>query len=296
MTMNSRKGFTLVEMLVVIGILGILTGVLISSLSGSSESARNAQCLTNMKNLASACQSYGMSSEYYPLAGGIEKIKMERSGSGTSANHKSVYYEIPGWLSWNSEGKYASKPSSKTANSGWYTSAYDQTATAREYAYTNGVLFKYISGNRNTFRCPVHVRKMPHALDPAWSYVMNSYFGWHGSPTRRWYGQLKRADRRLLFAELGFMGVEREADFSTGAGEKCDCVLQYENSEVIGFNHSSGKKTKFAHVVFADGHTENIAWPKSGLGDSELKELTKWLCEGKDVSFDGSRYLDASEF
>ena len=55
-----KKGFTLVEMLVVIGIIGILVGVLVASFSGGTESARNAQCLTNMKNLAGACQSHGM--------------------------------------------------------------------------------------------------------------------------------------------------------------------------------------------------------------------------------------------
>lgn len=289
-----KRGFTLIEMLVVIGILGILAGVLIGSLSGSTDSARNAQCLTNMKNLASACQSYGMTSRYYPLAGGIEKLEVQRSGSGSGAQYKSVYYEIPGWLSWNSQGQYANSPTSKKASSGWYTSAYNQEDTVREYAYTNGVLFKYISGNRNTFRCPLHVLKMPKQ-NPAWSYVMNSYFGWHDSPTRRWYGQLGRADRRLLFAEIGFMGVEAEANTSSGSGEKCDCVLQYENSEVIGFNHSSGKNNKFAHVVFADGHTENISWPKNGLSDSEVKELTKWLCEATDYSFNGSTYTDISD-
>ena len=67
-----KKGFTLVELLVVIGILGILSAVLIGSFAGGTESARAVKCLTNMRNLATACQTYGMSYGFYPLAGSIE--------------------------------------------------------------------------------------------------------------------------------------------------------------------------------------------------------------------------------
>ena len=55
-----KKGFSLVELLVVIGIIGILAGVLMGVFSGGSDSARAARCLSNMKNLANACQTYGM--------------------------------------------------------------------------------------------------------------------------------------------------------------------------------------------------------------------------------------------
>ena len=47
-----RSGFTLVELLVVVAIIGILAGVLLASFSGGTEAARAAKCLSNMRNLA----------------------------------------------------------------------------------------------------------------------------------------------------------------------------------------------------------------------------------------------------
>ena len=59
-----KKAFSLVELIVVIAIIGILSGVLLSTFGGGTASARAARCLSNMKNLANACQTYGMSSSY----------------------------------------------------------------------------------------------------------------------------------------------------------------------------------------------------------------------------------------
>ena len=78
-----------------------------------------------------------------------------------------------------------------------------------------------------------------------------------------------------------------------------DGTLQYsKNDEIIGFNHPNGKRGLSAHVAFADGHVEKLSIPAapsgSGwtvkLGLNDLKDLTKWLCEGKDVTFNGKRY------
>lgn len=294
-----KKAFTLVELLVVIGILGILSAVLIGSFSGGTESARAVKCLSNMKNLASACQTYGMAHGNYPLAGSVEKVKVDESRG--IRNVKMRYCELPGWLSWNSQGAYSGSVNSHVASVGWFTSAYTEDENVREYAYTNGVLWKYISGNRSLFQCPAHVKRYG-STPPAWSYFMNSYFGWDSSRGASakaetfggiHYAGLKRADRRLLFAEMPFMGVGVSIEPNASASTDFDCVLQYElgtDAETVGFNHSSGKRAKFAHVVFADGHTEKLSWPKTGLEATRIKELTKWLCQGKDISFNGKVY------
>ena len=301
-----KKAFTLVELLVVIGIIAMLAGVLLGTFAGGTESARAARCLTNMKNLATACQTVGMSTGHYPTAGSFEKVGIDESRG--IANAQELYWEHEGWLSWNSNGAYRSRPNSHVASSGWFTSAYVKDDKVREYCYTNGAIWKAVSANRQAYICPCHVKLM-RKQNPAWSYVMNAFFWWddsHGSEAKGQtshgveYGLLDRADHRLLFAELPFLDKYVTVNDSSSPGDENDCVLQYKDCEgcrtpeSIGFNHVSGKDL-YAHVCYADGHVERLLWPRSGLDEGKLRDLTKWLCEAVDVSFDGKRYEKMTE-
>lgn len=54
----SRTGFTLVEMLTVIAILGVLGALLLSALGAAREKARQTACLANLRQIGQACQIY----------------------------------------------------------------------------------------------------------------------------------------------------------------------------------------------------------------------------------------------
>ena len=295
-----RREFTQVELLVWEEIIGNLTTILVATFGTGTEAARATKCLTGMRNLANGVTSRAMDAGYYPLAGSVERFGIDESQG--IKNVKEVYNEVPGWISWNSQQAYRSKPTSHISSSSWFISCYSQDKDARLYSLTNGTLWKYVSKNADVYVCPCHYRAMSKDLKPAWSYVMNARFGYddtYGSGSKSQYfygtrfGDLKRADRTLLFAEIPWAKSPTDPDpqYSTSSGIDFDCTLHYKDrdKEIIGFNHKDGKRW-VAHVVFADGHAEKLYQPIDGLDAEKVWELTKWLCTGKDVTFNGERY------
>lgn len=73
-TLARSQGFTLVEMLVVITIIGILVGLLMPALISARNRARIADCSNNQRNLGSALAMYENDRTYYP--GYVEAVGM----------------------------------------------------------------------------------------------------------------------------------------------------------------------------------------------------------------------------
>ena len=314
--MKQKKGFSLVELLIVIGIIAILGGVMLAQFSGSTESALATSCLNNMRSLCNAVLAEASKTGYFPSAGPFKYIETDQNSSYFNQNR---WHQ--GWIGHD----LGDQP----------VSCYHDASGDDNLQYcaiTNGTIWAEIRGGRNAYVCPAHTKhcKRGKHPTPSWSYVMNSYFGWDFGRTyagdtlgRRQYGmgefefrytssperRFRSADRVLLFAEMIFVdnGIQRP-DYETGATSLNDGILQYMNDEggsekfnrpsdgegeAIGFNHRSGSKYS-AHVAFADGHCVKLMLPEGGTRDN-LLSLTSWLCTGRDYTFNGSTYKRVEE-
>ena len=309
--MKDKQGFTLLELLIVIGIIAVLGGIMLAQFSSSTDSALAATCMNNMRTLCNAVMADGSKEAYYPSAGPYQYL---------GADGKNKYWRT-GWIG------YIKDDSAKVDVSCYHDSGDD--GEPQHHAITNGSIWRTIGGQQSAYVCPAHTKfcKQKKKPMPSWSYAMNSYFGWDCvvaadvESGRRsfgsgyvpfWYssGTRKRPlEKVLLFAEIPYMenGVQHP-EWSTAAGKENDAILQYPpasdekkkankasdgTGELIGFNHKTGKNYS-AHVAFADGHCVKLVLP-DGATEDNIKELTTWLCTGVEYTFNGSKYEKVSE-
>src|SRR6516225_3007911 len=79
-----RRGFTLIEVLVVIAIIGLLIALLLPAVQAAREAARRAQCTNNLKQIALAAHNYHDQNGGFPMGNPFATFPGLWRGTGQS--------------------------------------------------------------------------------------------------------------------------------------------------------------------------------------------------------------------
>lgn len=105
---NSKAGFSLVELLVVIAIVSVLVAILLPAIQAAREASRAASCRNNLKQIATAVHLYHDAAKRLPPA----RLEFSKNGTGTS-----TFYMILPFLEEQSlAGLFAKGESWKSTN------------------------------------------------------------------------------------------------------------------------------------------------------------------------------------
>ena len=161
---RKRRAFTLVELLVVIGIIALLISILMPALARARDQAQRAKCMSNLRNLTHAWTMYAND----------HKGRLVRAETWPP-NYTSVPKEPGGWV-WDGPG----------------------TAPIE-----NGHLYKYLN-TVEVYRCPADfIFESTTGLPRARSYSINAYLNgsWTSYPSVNQITRVKRSSEIFCFIE-----------------------------------------------------------------------------------------------
>lgn len=93
-----KRGFTLLELLITVAIIGLISSVVLSSLTTARARARDAQRLQNLRELRTALETYRSERGSYPMTGpSVDDIDWRGSCSGWGASQGGIT-GATGWI------------------------------------------------------------------------------------------------------------------------------------------------------------------------------------------------------
>ena len=286
-TCRKNAGFSLVELMVVVAVIGILMAIIMPTVGRVQERGREMQCTSNLRQLQTAAISYANDRSDGRLPRAYSSMRYSRgqsSGQGSTRR---------GWVTSVDPGGEADG----SGHSWWY----ERDGELGTASVTRGAMFRYVGavGDESVYICPTHSRLARRIMEGDRRYVTRSY-GMNVRLSERRLANLQGGSRTMLFADQGFEDIGQgrhllstsedghddpdvpgpndshwdrhqfyhrryntHVDGAIDAGRPDD--VPQNRREWIGEYHGprageTGENGGRANVVFVDGHVEQVAY------------------------------------
>jgi len=268
-----RAAFTLVELLVVIGVIGVLVGILLPALAAARRSAQSVKCLNNLRQVATGAMIHASRHKgFYPLAGRLTSPGAQPQDLRDPERVRYTYYEPP-----HGAPFLASFHGAVGAVFGNQRGLDEFTFNAQVAAENDP------EGFLRMFYCPSDLMR-PEEMTYAWvyyaddgsgwylrqSYVVNEAFlGWDDSNNRRRgnINQIKRPAEVMLAMDGRPGGPSRRVgnmsfatvvnNWPTGPVTLANALRPSPRAgDPENFDHQRHRKR--VNITFLDGHAESL--------------------------------------
>jgi len=223
-TPSGQRAFTLVELLVVIGIIALLISILLPSLAKAREQGTRTKCLSNLRSLQFAVTMYCNENRQF--------VPATNWGANATTNGKCY----AGWLY-------------PTGNSGPAADRFPFPGPVRPNLMEDGAFWVYLKTGA-VFRCPGHSPDLVLGqTDSITSYLMNGAMNGYGVNKTYPITKFKSDDVCMWEAD------ERAGSaFNDGSSFPSESFLPASATS----NAYNSRHGKYSTLAFIDGHAEAI--------------------------------------
>ncbi len=238
---DARKGFSLIELVVVVAVMAILAGLLLPALAQTRHQARRSQCINNQRQLLLAWQLYNGDNRERAVANGHGPVGSSIALSSAMNEATTTKFWVPG----DDHFYYPA-----FTNAQWLT----DPKSAMFAPYLSSAAIYKCPEDKSFIKVP-GVGKFPHVR----SYSMNAYVGWAVNPDEL------NPHYRVFTTTADMVGPSPATIFvfqDVHPDNICypAFVVRMPGEPEQFFHYPSSLHNGRGVVAFADGHADTHRW------------------------------------